>query len=52
MDESLPNPDVNGRWTCPKCGWHEDKHPLFVWSPHNIRAVEVHQTMLCPKLKD
>ena len=52
MDNSLPNPDENGRWTCPNCGWFQQKHPLFVWSAHDIRAVEVHQQYLCPNKED
>lgn len=39
-------------WTCPNCDWFETAHPKYGWSKHNDRAVEVHQTQLCPMLTD
>lgn len=35
-------------WHCPKCPWYEKAHPVYGWSRDNERAVEVHETQLCP----
>lgn len=36
------------RWACNACPWVHAAHPVYGWSKRDDRAVEVHQTMLCP----
>ena len=35
-------------WTCPDCPWTHTAHPAYGWGARDDRAVEVHQTTLCP----
>lgn len=35
-------------WVCPDCQWTHAEHPSYGWSARDDRAVEVHQTTLCP----
>ena len=39
-------------WRCPKCDWFQQQHPHYPWSKDDDRAVEVHQTMLCPGIDE
>lgn len=36
------------RWECPDCPWTHSPHPTYGWSASDNRAVETHQTTLCP----
>lgn len=40
--------NVEKVWRCPDCSWEQRAHPDYGWQKHDDRAVEVHQTMLCP----
>lgn len=43
---------LRNAYICPKCPWIKKAHPIYGWLPTSERAVEVHQTHLCPSLKE
>lgn len=38
-------------WECPDCGWFQQAHPRYGWASHDERAVQVHRSHLCPRLR-
>jgi hypothetical protein len=48
MAEKTSTEKTQQVWNCPACPWQHTAHPRYGWQRADERAVEVHQTMLCP----